>query len=94
MDNLDTVTCPHCGGEISRKARACPLCGSDENTGWSEYKYLDGLDVPEKDDDDYDQIRENEFGKSNFRPLSWQVITGFALLFLILIFFARAALNW
>lgn len=28
--------CPVCGTEVSRKARACPECGSDEETGWSE----------------------------------------------------------
>ena len=32
----DFFLCPHCGAEVPRKALACPSCGSDENTGWSE----------------------------------------------------------
>lgn len=29
-------TCPHCKADVPIKARACPQCGSDEKTGWSE----------------------------------------------------------
>ena len=29
-------TCPICGADVPIKARACPECGSDEKTGWSE----------------------------------------------------------
>lgn len=28
--------CPNCGADVPLKARACPECGSDEETGWSE----------------------------------------------------------
>src|ERR1041384_1119375 len=28
--------CPNCGAEVPRQAKACPECGSDEKTGWSE----------------------------------------------------------
>ncbi len=28
------------------KAKACPDCGSDEKTGWSEDTMYDGLDLP------------------------------------------------
>jgi hypothetical protein len=29
-------TCPNCGADVPLKARACPECGSDKETGWSE----------------------------------------------------------
>jgi hypothetical protein len=29
-------TCPHCGAQVPSNATACPECGSDEETGWSE----------------------------------------------------------
>jgi hypothetical protein len=32
----DTFACPHCGAAVPVGASACPACGSDENTGWSE----------------------------------------------------------
>ncbi len=42
--------CPNCGAEVPIKARSCPDCGSDENTGWSEDTIYDGLDLNEYDD--------------------------------------------
>ncbi len=39
----DYFICPHCEAEVPRNAPACPECGSDENTGWSEDTALDGL---------------------------------------------------
>ena len=44
--------CPNCGAEVPMKAKSCPECGSDENTGWSEDTYLDGISLPDEDDDD------------------------------------------
>ncbi|NJK63905.1 MAG: hypothetical protein HC921_15570 [Synechococcaceae cyanobacterium SM2_3_1] len=32
----DTFRCPNCGANVPVKAKACPECGSDEETGWSE----------------------------------------------------------
>ena len=43
----DYFVCPNCGAEVSLKASACPECGSDENTGWSEETMYDALDLPE-----------------------------------------------
>ncbi|MCP4373978.1 MAG: zinc-ribbon domain-containing protein, partial [Deltaproteobacteria bacterium] len=40
---LDYFACPNCGAEVPSKARACPECGSDENTGWSEETMYDDL---------------------------------------------------
>lgn len=43
----DYFVCPNCGAEVPLKALACPECGSDEDTGWSEDTMYDGLDLPE-----------------------------------------------
>ena len=56
--------CPNCGAEVPPNARACPECGSDEKTGWSEEARSDGLDLPEEEFD-YDEFVKQEFaGKS------------------------------
>jgi hypothetical protein len=36
-------TCPHCGARIPSSATACPECGSDNETGWSEAAAYDDL---------------------------------------------------
>ena len=43
----DYFICPNCGAEVSTKALACPECGSDDDTGWSEDTMYDGIDLPE-----------------------------------------------
>lgn len=43
----DYFVCPNCEAEVPSKALACPECGSDEKTGWSEETMYDGLDLPE-----------------------------------------------
>lgn len=32
----ETFVCPHCGADVPVGAPACPICGSDEETGWSD----------------------------------------------------------
>ncbi len=39
----DYFICPHCGAEVPLGAPACPKCGSDDETGWSEDTVYDGL---------------------------------------------------
>ena len=53
--------CPNCGAEVPPKARACPECGADEQTGWSEAARTDGLDLPDENFD-YDDFVKREFG--------------------------------
>ena len=53
--------CPNCGAEVPPNARACPECGSDEKTGWSQEAQADGLDLPEENFD-YGEFVEREFG--------------------------------
>jgi hypothetical protein len=47
MEEL-TFTCPVCGADVPRRAKACPECGACEKSGWSEERYLDGVDLPEE----------------------------------------------
>jgi hypothetical protein len=72
---------------VNAGAPACPHCGADERTGWSDQTYLDGIDLG--DDIDYDDLVENEFGtpkgpgrKRN--KLSWLAVVAAVLLLLSL----------
>jgi predicted nucleic acid-binding Zn ribbon protein len=66
--------CPNCGAEVPPKAKACPECGSDETTGWSERADGQRLNLPD-DEFDYDEFVKDEFGeqKKEIRPrgISW-----------------------
>ena len=53
--------CPNCGAEVPPNAKACPECGSDEETGWSEQAQATGLDLPEENFD-YEEFVQREFG--------------------------------
>jgi hypothetical protein len=82
--------CPNCGAEIPPKARACPECGSDETTGWSEKAHADNLGLPDEEFD-YDEFVKEEFGDAQVKPhgirwLWWGValILAGLLLFLFL----------
>jgi hypothetical protein len=85
MKTNATFVCPVCGGEVNRGAHACPNCGADERTGWSDRTYLDGIDLG--DDVDYDELLENEFPRqrpSRRKKISWVVIVAAILLLLSL----------
>ena len=60
------MTCPNCGAEVPPKAKACPECGSDEETGWSEAAQSSGADLPDEEFD-YDDFVKREF--VNKRPV-------------------------
>ena len=59
--------CPNCGAEVPPNAKACPECGSDEQTGWSEGAHADSLGLPEEKFD-YDDFVQREFGGSKPVP--------------------------
>jgi hypothetical protein len=61
------MVCPNCGAEVPARARACPGCGSDERTGWSEAAQTGGLDLPEENFD-YDDYIQREFGSPSPVP--------------------------
>lgn len=52
--------CPHCDGKVRIGAAACPHCGSDNDTGWSEDADVDAH-YGEDDDFDYDDFVASEF---------------------------------
>ncbi len=55
--------CPTCGESVPAGAKACPHCGADERTGWSEETYLDGVDLPEDEEgSEYRRSPEREAG--------------------------------
>jgi hypothetical protein len=49
-----TRECPHCGARVAARAPACPACGSDARTGWSEQAGDFAGDLPTGYDDDPD----------------------------------------
>lgn len=59
--------CPNCGAEVPPKARACPGCGADEQTGWSDRAHADHLGLPDEEFD-YDEFVKSEFGPEQARP--------------------------
>jgi hypothetical protein len=62
MDN-----CPQCGAIVPRGAPACPECGSDEQTGWSERARRDELGLPDEEFD-YDDFTAREFDGKTTAP--------------------------
>ena len=59
--------CPNCGAEVPPTARACPECGADERTGWSEAARTDGLDLRDENFD-YNDFVKREFGDKSPVP--------------------------
>jgi hypothetical protein len=55
-------TCPTCGADVPKGAKACPECGADEHTGWSDEAYASGLGLP---DESFDY---QEFARREFNP--------------------------
>jgi len=67
--------CPNCGTEVPPNARACPECGSDEQTGWSDRAHADRLGIPDEEFD-YDEFVKEELEekrRSSVKPrgVSW-----------------------
>ena len=79
--------CPNCGAEVPRKARACPECGANEATGWSEDARASGLDLPDESFD-YDDFVKREFGEKSPVPRGvawywWVVALALAVAFIV-----------
>ncbi|MCX7726088.1 MAG: zinc-ribbon domain-containing protein [Chitinispirillaceae bacterium] len=88
MKSKDKILCSFCGEEIDKNARACPYCGSDDKTGWSDMTYLDGIDLG--DDFDYEEVKRKEFpSKKRFPFTLLQLITLLVLLLIPLVFLIR-----
>jgi RNA polymerase subunit RPABC4/transcription elongation factor Spt4 len=79
--------CPNCGALVPRNARACPVCGADGETGWSDSAQADRLGIPD-DNFDYDKFVKEEFAPEPVKPrgIHW-LWWGTALLLIILFLF-------
>lgn len=89
MRDKSYFICPCCGGQVAGSAKVCPDCGSDERTGWSENTYLDGLDLPEMDESDYEEMKEKEFSSKKPKSgIDWRTIIGAILLVAMALLFA------
>jgi hypothetical protein len=84
-------TCPNCGANLPKKAKACPECGSDEMTGWSESAHADNLGLPDEEFD-YEKFVQDEFGSGQTRPrgIHWfWWLTALLLIAALIFFFVR-----
>ena len=85
---MSPEVCPNCGTTVPRKAKACPECGADEKTGWSDSAYADNLGIPDENFD-YENFVKEEFGSRSPKPrgLHWVWwLTAVILILLFLIF--------
>ncbi|MFI4860026.1 MAG: zinc-ribbon domain-containing protein [Phycisphaerales bacterium JB063] len=77
----ESFDCPNCGEPVPGGALACPSCGADDETGWSEDTMYDGLDLPDE-----------AFGDGPAKPTRqtagyyrWVVVVMAALILLLLL---------
>ncbi len=91
MKQRQSFTCPNCGGTVPARAAACPHCGSDEQTGWSEGTYLDGIDID--DDFDYEEALSGEFKQDRLeKKHPGRLIVVALLLLLVMVALIRSLL--
>ncbi len=68
--------------------KACPECGSDEKTGWSENTIYDGTDIEDPEEFDYRDWERRELGGGKRRSrrewLWWVVAVAVVIAFLLL----------
>ena len=84
--------CPNCGAEVPAKARACPECGADEQTGWSEKAKYDQLGIPDESFNYEEFVREEfEGGRSNSNSRNFHYVW---LFFAVLLILALTAFFW
>jgi uncharacterized membrane protein YvbJ len=81
--------CPVCGEEVDAKAKACPNCGADEETGWGD-THMDGVDL--YDDEDYQETLAREFGetptpKKSTKKLLFTFVAIVVLVLMVLAYF-------
>ncbi|MHC4592013.1 MAG: zinc-ribbon domain-containing protein [Planctomycetota bacterium] len=86
--------CSHCGADVRLDARACPQCGSDDETGWAKDADKWQADIPTgyaKDEDfDYDEYIQREFTEK--QPFVFGLPSGLFWI-LVLIFMVAVAVT-
>lgn len=92
---MERDQCPNCGADLPPSARACPECGSDETTGWSERAVRDRLDLPDEDFD-YGSFLREEFGEdeSPVKPRQNRHWVWWVAAVLLLAVLAAVWLHW
>lgn len=88
----DSFICPACGTEVPAGAKACPECGSDEETGWSENTVYDGTGIEEPEEFHYEDWKRRELGRGKRRSRSqwmWWVVAVVILAALAWLFVIR-----
>jgi uncharacterized membrane protein YvbJ len=93
--NSPPDTCPNCGAEVPPKAKACPACGADEKTGWSEEAYVGGLNLPDESFD-YEEFVDREFGKKKVLPrgIGWFWWAVAIVLVVLFVFFVLGMIRF
>lgn len=56
-DDSNWFVCPICGADVKASAVACPQCGSDDETGWSDNTMYDEVDLPTDAEQDAKQAK-------------------------------------
>ena len=91
----DEFICPNCGAEVPARAKACPECGADEKTGWSDKTIYDGTDIEDPGEFDYEDWKRREVkGRSPRRTRKqwfWWVV---AVLILALVLWLFVVRQW
>ena len=88
--------CPICGADVPPNAKACPECGADEETGWSEKARYDAMGIPTDDEDfDYNEFVRRELEGEKPRRKRQALWTTVAILLLALVawFIFRSVLS-
>ena len=75
--------CPHCGAKVQVDASACPECGSDNETGWSEAAAYDDL-----------LLYDNEPPADSLRRAAWPQYLIVIVAALTLSAYLAYALTW
>jgi hypothetical protein len=76
--------CPVCDTLVPDGAIACPHCGADAETGWSDRARAQNLGIPDDEPFDADAFAEEEFGHGRQRRLPWiWILTGAVLLLIV-----------
>jgi len=85
--------CPNCGAEVPATAKACPECGADEKTGWSDKTIYDGTDIEDPDEFDYEDWKRREVEgrgpRRTRRQWFWWVVAVFILAVVLWLFVVR-----
>lgn len=64
---IEMWNCPFCGFELDKRAKSCPQCGSDKDTGWKQDTYQ------EEHEHDYEAAMKHEFDLHHKVKKDWKV---------------------